>query len=89
MDLKSCFESALACGLTTVGEAFNNIYLHAPQIFSYGEMKDEVEELAIEIDKYALAPETLIIEHIEDRGWELYYKSTEDERYGAPSIKEA
>lgn len=45
MKLKDALEIGQECGLTDVGEAVLNIQMHAMNIFTYGEEKQELEEL--------------------------------------------
>lgn len=46
MKLKEACEYALACDLSTVGEAVYNIRIHAPSLFTYDKLHAELEELA-------------------------------------------
>lgn len=45
MTIKEACEIAKECGLETIGEAIYNIELHACNIFAYGEISEELEEL--------------------------------------------
>jgi len=60
MNLKECFNLAEACGLTTVGEAFDNVRIHAINIFVYDEITEELQELVDEIDSLKLKRKDLI-----------------------------
>lgn len=60
MNLKECFKIAEACGLTTVGEAFDNVRIHAINIFVYDEITEELQELVDEIDSLKLKRKDLI-----------------------------
>jgi hypothetical protein len=74
MNLKECFKIAEACGLTTVGEAFDNVRIHAINIFVYDEITEELQELVDEIDSLKLKRKDLIedVKNI-DRGEEDGY----------------
>lgn len=50
MKLQQALETARDCGLETVGEAIYNINIHAPNLFSYDKMNDELKELSNEWD---------------------------------------
>ena len=45
MKLKECLELGNACGLYTWEECYDNIYIHAGNIFKYGEINKEILEL--------------------------------------------
>lgn len=45
MKLKECLEFGKACGLTTWEECYDNLYLHAGNIFKYDEIGKEILEL--------------------------------------------
>ena len=60
MKLKECFNLAKACGLTTVGEAYSNIRIHAINLFIYEEITEEIQELVDEIDNRKLKQTDLI-----------------------------
>jgi hypothetical protein len=62
MKLETCFKLAEACGLETVGEAYDNIILRCTQIFRYEDIKAEVQELADEIEHRYLKRADLIKE---------------------------
>lgn len=51
MKLLDALELSEACGLTILGEAKMNIELHAPSLFSYDELNNELNELNEEINK--------------------------------------
>jgi len=51
MKLSNCIEIAIACGLTTLGEAYDNINFHALSLFLYDEIDKEMYELQMEICK--------------------------------------
>lgn len=48
--LKDACDIAIACGLTTVGEAWYNIKMHAISIFDYSKINEELTELRDEIN---------------------------------------
>lgn len=52
MKLKEALELADECGLSTVGEAILNVELHAPSLFPYEKMHDELNELCQEAAVY-------------------------------------
>lgn len=60
MKLEECFKLAEACGLTTVGEAYDNVRIHAINIFIYDEITKELQELVDEIDNLKLKRKHLI-----------------------------
>jgi len=60
MKLEECFNLAEACGLTTIGEAFDNVRIHAINIFIYEEITKELQELVDEIDGLKLKRRDLI-----------------------------
>lgn len=45
MKLKEACELAEACGLSTVGEAINNVTIHATSLFPYNMIDREIAEL--------------------------------------------
>lgn len=45
MTLKKCLEIGDACGLETVAECILNIELHAPSLFDYKKINEELLEL--------------------------------------------
>lgn len=45
MKLKVACEIADACGLETISEAICNIEFHAPQLFAWGHIHEEEQEL--------------------------------------------
>ncbi len=51
MTLKRCIEIGKACGLTTLGEAYDNIDIHAISLFGYYDIKKELTKLRSEILK--------------------------------------
>lgn len=55
MKLKECLEIGKACGLTTLEECYDNIYLHAGSIFKYEEIANEILEL--QKDMFAYVPD--------------------------------
>lgn len=52
MTLKSAYDIAEACGLNTIGEAVLNIEFNAFQLFPYGKITKELNELYIEARTY-------------------------------------
>ncbi len=48
MKIKEALEIGIGCGLETVGECVYNIELHAPSLFSYGDLPKELNELRTE-----------------------------------------
>ena len=57
MKLKECLEIGKECRLTTWEECYDNVYLHASNIFKYDEINKEILELqkdmfAINSDKF-------------------------------------
>ena len=50
MKLEDALKFAYNCGLGTVGEAYNNISIHAMSLFKYEDIQDEIEELFREIE---------------------------------------
>ena len=52
MTLKSACDIAEACGLNTIGEAVLNIEFNAFQLFPYGEIAKELNELYTEAKSY-------------------------------------
>ena len=54
MKLKDCLELAGECGLPTLGEALDNVWLHAGNLFLYDEMRQELDELKADLSKFGL-----------------------------------
>lgn len=52
MTLKSACDIAEACGLNTIGEAVLNIEFNAFQLFPYGKIEKELNELYTEAKSY-------------------------------------
>ena len=55
MKLVKALELAEECGLHTVFEAIYNVYLHASQLFAFGEMSKEYDELMDEWTNFKAA----------------------------------
>lgn len=55
MKLEECLEIGKACGLTTLEECYDNIYLHAGSLFTYDEISKEILEL--QKDMFAHEPD--------------------------------
>lgn len=51
MKLKNCLELGKDCGLSTWEECYDNVYMHAGQIFSYDRIAVELLELQKEMFK--------------------------------------
>lgn len=51
MKLKTCIEMGKACGLKTLGEAYDNVSIHSPSLFIWEEIEKEMQELRNEIGK--------------------------------------
>lgn len=51
MRLRECLEFGKDMGLTDVGEAYLNIKNHAIQIFDYGKMAYEMNEITLEYNE--------------------------------------
>jgi len=51
MRLKMCINIGKECGLTTLGEAYDNVNIHSINLFSYYEIEKELAELRSEILK--------------------------------------
>lgn len=75
MKLKECLELGKACGLTTWEECYDNIYLHAGNIFKYEEIKNEILEL--QKDMFAHDPDKFCDifiaskEYLIGKGWKI------------------
>lgn len=51
MKLDECIRIGKECGMTTLGEAYDNIDYHCPMLFEYNKIEDELQELRNEIGK--------------------------------------
>ncbi len=51
MKLDECIEMGKACGMITLGEAYDNIDIHATSLFRFDDMEKELQELRNEIGK--------------------------------------
>lgn len=60
MKLREALELGEACGLQTVGEALDNVVLHALNLFVYKKINEEIEELHSEFQKSGFKPEDSI-----------------------------
>lgn len=84
MKLQEAMELAAVCGLTTVGEALDNVVIHAGNYFSYDEAHTEIAELVQEIIeahgregwRSAKIPQSLIDE--ENRKMDEYFAAQEE-----------
>jgi len=64
MKLEDCINIAKECGLSTLGEAYDNIDNHVLNLFVFDEVQSELQELRNEIcQKYNL---TIISDNIND-----------------------
>ena len=78
MKLKECLELGKACGLTTWEECYDNVYLHAGNIFKYDEIGKEILEL--QKDMFACDPDKFcrifnsIKEDLISKGWSVNEK---------------
>lgn len=55
MKLKECIELARECGMFTLGEAYDNVAIHATSLFVWDNIEEEMQELRKEIvTKYQL-----------------------------------
>jgi len=85
--LQEALRLGKACGLTTLGECFENVRLHSMNLFNYHKIGDELSELVDELTEKKLKPTEKIDLVVDKLGLEWYYKTEEDEKYGAPSLK--
>ena len=51
MKLRECLEFGKELGLEDVGEAYLNIRYHAIQIFEYGKIAEELNEITLEYNE--------------------------------------
>ena len=51
MTLHECIEIGQECGLTTLGEAYDNINIHCMNLFLYENIEKEMQQLRNEIGK--------------------------------------
>lgn len=65
MKLFDCLDIANACGLETVGEARREISSHAPSLFYYEKISDEIWELYCEMSARGIKPEMTIYEALD------------------------
>ena len=49
MTLNECIEMGRECGLTTLGEAYDNVSIHATSLFKWEDIEKEIQELNNEI----------------------------------------
>lgn len=77
-----------ACGLTTLGECFENVRLHSMNLFEYSKIGNELKELIDEMQKYNLKPTYEIQKVVDKLGFEWYYETEEDRKYDAPKLRE-
>ncbi len=60
MKKQQALETAYICGLRTVGEAYDNVCLHAPNLFKYSEIEAQLNELADELDASGIEDSELV-----------------------------
>lgn len=87
MKLKECLEIGKTCGLTTLEECYDNVYLHAGSLFKYDEIGKEILEL--QQDMFACDPDRFCQifkatkEELIAKGWivnkKQSYKESEEE----------
>lgn len=51
MTLDDCIKIGKDCGMTTLGEAYDNIDYHQTMLFIFADIKSEMQELRNEIGK--------------------------------------
>lgn len=51
MKLDECIKIGKECGMTTLGEAYDNISFHSTMLFKYEDIENELQELRNEIGK--------------------------------------
>ena len=51
MKLLNALEIGLDCELTDVSEAMMNIEIHAPSLFAYSELANELDEMCSDFDR--------------------------------------
>lgn len=75
MKLAKCIEIGNKCGLHTIEECYDNIYLHMQNIFKYEEIKKELLELQKDIfydyPKYFCEIFDADIDDLVSRGWKI------------------
>ena len=78
MKLKECLELGKACGLNTWEECYDNVYLHAINIFNYSDINKEILELQKDI--FAINPDKFCKifnatkEDLINKGWDTNEK---------------
>ena len=65
MKLFDCLDMAYACGLETVDEARHNIELHAPSLFTYATINNELLELYRELVDRDIKPSMTLQEALD------------------------
>ena len=68
MKLLNALEIGLDCELTDVSESMMNIEIHAPSLFAYSELANELDEMRIDFDRLVECggnPEMSIVDAIE------------------------
>ena len=88
MKLLEAIRIGKACGLTTLGECFENIRLHSTNLFSYNKIGDELSELVDELIEKNLKPTEKIEKVVDKLGLEWYYETNEDRENNAPKLRE-
>lgn len=84
MKLKECLEIGKTCGLTTLEECYDNVYLHASSLFKYDEIGKEILEL--QQDMFACDPDKFCQifnstkEELIAKGWIVDKKQSYKER---------
>lgn len=73
MKLDDCVTTALACGLTTYGEALDNISFHATQLFEYSRIGAEMQELVDEFQNSNLTRDTILPRHPVHKQGDFWY----------------
>lgn len=66
MKLKDSLKTGMDCGLQSLGEAILNIEIHAGSLFSYSDIRKEIDELKNEKDILLLNTEFSLDSKIED-----------------------
>ena len=86
MTLISAIEMGLCCGLDTIDETYAQLYNHS-DIFPHDKFDAEMKELDDDrlvngINMYETLENTIEMLHLE-----RYYKNSEEELYGCPSLR--
>lgn len=67
MKLDKCLELAYTCGLNTVGEAYENVSIHAMNLFVYEDIPSEIAELSKDIHIRNVKHTDLVIDLISEK----------------------